>query len=122
MADAVFDEQLRARLMAFQKANGLPVDGKVDSGTWTKLAVPAEQPKVQPQSSEQVTKSQPGALVQATTTQATVAKRPGADAFPTLMMIATKCKDEAGVRAFLKEHLGVDLDAFEREMDAALAD
>lgn len=128
MADKVFDENLRARLIAYQKATGLLADGVVAAKTWTKITevgvAPATMATSEP-AAQQSVQTEP--TTEPTTTEAeqvpagTAGAAPNLN-FPMLLMIAQKCKDEAGVRAFLKDDLGFDLAAFERDIDAALTD
>lgn len=126
MATNVFDENFKNRLLAFQRDHGLPLDGKLDAEVWSKLSEQATTPstepstEVTPEQSPEVTASTPpgsdgGGLA------AALAKIDPAN-FPLLSKIATECQDEAGVRRFLLEEAGLDLDELARDVESVMAE
>jgi hypothetical protein len=99
MAEAVFDEAMKSRLQAFQKAHGLADDGLAATKTWAKLAeAPAEKPAAANDSMPALT----------------------AENFPLVFQIAETCPTEQGVKNFLRDEIGVDLDEILADIDAIL--
>lgn len=104
----VFDENLRARLLAFQQATGLSTDGEVGAKTWTKLVeLPAQvQPKTEPTSETGAQKPAPVAVDLAE--------------YPVLFDLATRCQTEEGVKEYLRTELGFDVDEALRNIASVL--
>jgi hypothetical protein len=98
-----FDEQLKSRLLAFQKAHGLTEDGTVGAHTWTKLVDPAGDVDT-------------GTPDKAAAVQVAVTP----DNFPLLFKIAETCQDEQGFKNFLLEEAGVDIDAVVADIQSVL--
>jgi hypothetical protein len=98
---ATFDDELKARLAAFQKANGLTSDGVADTKTWELLASPA------PAKTEQSVPKQAGPLLTK-------------DQFPLTYELASMPATTDGILDFLAAH-GCDVRAVLADMDRILA-
>lgn len=128
MANDVFDERFKQRLMAFQRDHGLSLDGALGPQSWTKLAEVATaapetaapepgtepetrpEPETKPETAESA--EQPGPVTPFTIT---------AEKYPLLVKFATLCVDEAGVKQFILEELDVDLDEINAHIEEVLA-
>lgn len=119
MAAAVFDDNLKNRLLAFQRDHGLPADGKLGPDDWTKLASVAEQ----------AAPAEPASAVEqpATTTEppAQASAQPAAqkitqEEFPLLYALGAVNGDEQAAIALLKTHLDIDVNAITEHIDAIL--
>lgn len=111
MPDRVFDESLRTRLMAFQKATGLAADGVATADTWTKLAEPTAGTK----------SPQPAAAKAQPASKAEPASKLTAQEFPAVFDIASRCQTEDGVREYLRTELGLDLAGIIANIDSVVA-
>lgn len=109
MANDVFDEHFRNRLMAFQRDHGLTLDGTLGPQAWTKLAEVANS---KPEPTPGTTPTKPSARTSFTIT---------AEEFPLLVKLATLCVDEAGVAQFIREELDVDVDGINATIEEVLA-
>lgn len=132
MATNVFDENFRERLLAFQRDHGLALDAKLDTEVWTKLTERAAAPKAEPLNAEtlnaeSVVSPEPTATGTTGTStpdsgRAELIARLAPENFPLLAKIAATCQDEAGVRRFLLEEAGLDLDELARDVEAVMAE
>jgi peptidoglycan hydrolase-like protein with peptidoglycan-binding domain len=116
MANDVFDEHFKDRLMAFQRDHGLTLDGTLGPQAWTKLAEVAS------------SKPEPAATVEETQTKPAVTQavsRPSfaitAEEYPLLVKLAALCVDEAGAAQFIREELDIDLDEINATIEEVLA-
>lgn len=116
---AEFDEALKSRLLAFQRAHGLAEDALVGAKTWTKLAEGADATSTkQPESRAESGGDAPTAGTTAATVAHAATITPAS--FPLLFAIAEKCRDENGMENFLREDIGVDVSAILADMDRVL--
>lgn len=115
---AEFDEALKSRLLAFQRAHGLAEDALVGAKTWTKLVEDAgtssmnKQERQVESASEAPTAGTDGATAHAATITP--------ENFPLLFAVAEKCRDENGMTNFLRDEIGVDVGAILADMDRVL--
>ncbi|MFC4856940.1 peptidoglycan-binding domain-containing protein [Actinophytocola glycyrrhizae] len=118
MATNVFDENFRARLLAFQRDHGLALDGKLGTEVWTQLTEQAATPKAGSVASPEPTTGTTGS----DGGQPEMLARLAPENFPLLAKIANTCQDEAGVRRFLLEEVGLDLDELARDVESVMAE
>lgn len=114
---AEFDEALKSRLLAFQKAHGLAEDALVGAKTWTKLVEGADATSAKHQE-QQAESGGDARTTAATAAHAEAAITP--ENFPLLFAIADKCRDENGMANFFRDELGVDVGAILADMDRVL--
>jgi hypothetical protein len=122
MANDVFDEQFKNRLMAFQRDHGLTLDGTLGPQAWTKLAEVATskpEPTAAPEETQTKLEStqQPVVVASASGTSFAIT----AEKYPLLVKLATLCVDEAGTAQFIREELDVDLDEINATIEEVLA-
>jgi hypothetical protein len=102
-----FSDGLLKRVLAFQRAHGLPQDGRLSADDWTKLA------EVAATSAEPV--PEPAAVaepVAAPVVAQAVARPEGLNPadYPVLHGLATHSQDEASMKAYLLSTTGLDID------------
>jgi hypothetical protein len=117
MANDVFDEQFKSRLIAFQRDHGLTLDGTLGPQAWTKLAEVATS-KPEPTATSEEAQTQQSVVVTSTSGASFAIT---ADKYPLLVKLATLCVDEAGTALFIREELDVDLDEINATIEEVLA-
>jgi len=130
MANNVFDQQFKNRLLAFQSDHGLPLDGTLGPKEWAKLTeVTASDPEPAAGEPEPTAGEPEVTTSESEPTAAEPAHQPGGgapavnveDEYPLLFKFATLCVTEAGVVQFIREELGVDLDEINATIEEVLA-
>jgi hypothetical protein len=125
MPDMQFDETMRNRLLAFQRAHSLDADGVAGTEVWTKLVETASAPAQEASATEV-----PAEPVAERTAEPVVAQTAlesgepapdlGPDAFPLLHALAACGDDPEKLQRFLEAELEIDLNEIERNMAAVL--
>ncbi|MPZ82308.1 MAG: hypothetical protein GEV28_18680 [Actinophytocola sp.] len=110
---AEFDEALKSRLLAYQKAQGLAEDGVVGAKTWTRLADGGT-------ATGEVEKGKEGGAGKASAVVDAPPISFTAESYPLFHKIVQTCTDEQGFKDFLRDEIDVDLDELIRNIDAVL--
>jgi hypothetical protein len=122
MPDMTFDENMKNRLLAFQRAHGLAEDGVAGAKVWTKLveAPAAETAPAQEKPAEQTNAEQKPAEQTSAAQGSEAVPDLGPGAFPLLHALAACGDDPEALQRFLEKELDLDLTEIERTMAAVL--
>jgi hypothetical protein len=124
MANDVFDEEFKNRLMAFQRDHGLTLDGTLGPQSWGKLAeAAASKPEQSAEQPDQAATKAENQQEDQTGQPVVTAEQPAItpEEFPLLSRFVTLCVTEEGTKQFIRDELDVDLDELNAFIEEVLA-